>query len=227
MSALAPSESVALPAHRRPPGSRVRHGQASCADYGCTLPACRQAARRARHQRKRDHVAGLTSKVDPTPAAAHAALLRRHGMSAQDIADASGVSVTLIRRLLRPSASQPGQIFRTTADAILGIPAIPLRIRQKTGGAGLTEAAHAAEILTALAEAGWPARYLAAGLGVSTQTIAAIRNRQRPRLRIRLDQRIRHLYPQLAATTPTAAGIRPGDTARARAYHGRRHTPRS
>jgi len=36
---------------RRPQRSTVRHGQASCADYGCTRTECRQAARRARRQR--------------------------------------------------------------------------------------------------------------------------------------------------------------------------------
>ena len=227
MSSLAPSPSATTPTYRRPPGSRVRHGQASCADYGCTLPACRQAAARARRQRNRDRMAGRTAKVDPVAAAEHAVQLRQQGMSAQDISDAAGVSVTIIRRLLRPAAAWPVQIARTTADAVLGIPAPSPGSRLECRGNGLTDAANAAVILAALAAAGWPARYLAARLGVSTQTIAAIRNRERARLRIRLDQRIRHLYPQLAATMPTAVGIRVGDTARARAYHERRFTSRS
>lgn len=224
MSASASSVTAAASASRRPPGSQVRHGQPSCSDYGCTLPECRQAAARARRQRNSDRAAGLSARVASAPAAEYAALLRWYGMCAQDIADASGISVTLIRRLLRMSAARPSQISRTSAEAILGIVACPRNTRHDRGGMGLTDAAHAADILMTLARAGWPARYLSARLGVSTQTLAALRNRQRPRLSISLEQRIRKIYPQLAATMPEAAGIRAGDTARARAYHNRRRT---
>ncbi|MEU6346832.1 hypothetical protein ABZ883_38475 [Streptomyces sp. NPDC046977] len=143
-------------------------------------------------------------------------------MAAQDIADASGISVTLIRRLLRPPAARPGRIARTTADAILGINTPTTRI-SADGGQGLTDAAHAAAILNSLAAAGWPATYLATRLGISTQTITAIRDQRRTRLRIHLDQRIRHLYPKLATTTPGAAGIPPAATARTLSHHQRRH----
>lgn len=37
----------------------------------------------------------MAARVDPAPAATHAAVLVRRGMSAQDIADASGIAVTL------------------------------------------------------------------------------------------------------------------------------------
>ncbi|MDX2709178.1 hypothetical protein PV350_41015 [Streptomyces sp. PA03-6a] len=148
-------------------------------------------------------------------------------MSAQDIADASGISVTLIRRLLRPPTVRPGRIARATADAILGVN-VPTPHTGSSGagggGRGLTDAAHAAAILNALAAAGWPATYLACRLSISTQTIAAIRDHRRPCLRIPLDQAIRRLYPRLAGTSPAAAGIPPGTMARALAYHQRRHT---
>ncbi|MGI5255479.1 hypothetical protein [Actinacidiphila glaucinigra] len=197
MPAHVPSQVTVAIAPRRPAGSRIRHGQASCADYGCTLPACREAARRARRRRKRDHAAGLTTKVDPTAAAGHASLLRRHGMSAQDLADASGFSVTLIRRLLRPPAIRPKQIARTTADAVLGI-AIPSRSTwSSVSGQGLTPAGQAATLLVTLAQAGWPASYMAPRLGTRTQTLAAIRNQKRSRIRIALDQSIRRLYARL------------------------------
>ncbi|MFJ5221097.1 hypothetical protein ACIP98_41490 [Streptomyces sp. NPDC088354] len=217
--------SVAVSVSRRPARSRVRHGQASCADYGCTEPACRQAARRARRDRQLDHAAGRTAKVDLSQAAEHATLLRRRGMSAQDIANISGISVTLIRRLLRPRSTGPGRISRTTADAILGI-TIPTPTTPSSGGGGrgLTDTVRAAAILTTLAASGWPANYLAARLGISTQTIAAIRDGKRPRIRIALDQNIRILYPRLASTTPTDVGIPPSDIARTLAYHRRRLT---
>jgi hypothetical protein len=141
-------------------------------------------------------------------------------MSAQDIASASGISVTLIRRLLRPTAARPARISRTTADGVLGIPITsPMGARRLSAGHGLTEAANAAAILAEFASAGWPATRLAALLATSTRTVAAIRDRQRPRISIRLDQRIRRLHRQLAASTPETAGIRPADAARTRTRH--------
>ncbi|MFB7293883.1 hypothetical protein [Actinacidiphila glaucinigra] len=166
----------------------------------------------------------MTARVDPTQAAEHATLIRRYGMAAQDIADASGISVTLVRRLLRPPADRPTRISRTTADAILGIPIPTRNSSHASGGRGLTNSMHAAAILTTLAGAGWPATYLAGRLGISTQTIAAIRDQRRRRIRIPLDQSIRALYPRLAATSPAAAGIPSRDAARAIAFNQRRRT---
>jgi hypothetical protein len=145
-------------------------------------------------------------------------------MSAQDIADVSGISVTLIRRLLRPLPSRPVRISRTTADAILGIgiSTASSRGRRRMSGRGLADAGPAAGLLSELARAGWPASYLADRLNVSTRTIAAIRDQQRIRIRIPFDQALRRLYRQLALTTPQAAGIRPADTARTRTHYQRR-----
>ncbi|SFY49873.1 hypothetical protein STEPF1_03114 [Streptomyces sp. F-1] len=82
------------------------------------------AALRARRRRNQDHARGLSARVPPHAAARWAARLREWGMSAQDIADRAGLSVTLVRRVLRTPAD--GQtvrdIARTSADAILGIP---------------------------------------------------------------------------------------------------------
>ncbi|MFJ9917435.1 hypothetical protein [Actinacidiphila glaucinigra] len=59
------------------------------------------------------------------------------------------------------------------------------------------------------------------GQGPSRRSVA-IRDHQRPHLRVFLDQNIRRLYPRLAGTTPAAAGIPPGTIARALAHHQRR-----
>lgn len=83
---------AAVGGERGPPlRSRVRHGSPSCADYGCTRPECKAAARRAR------------------------------ALSAGDIAEISGIADTLVRRLLRPDGARPLNIHRTTQDAIFGI----------------------------------------------------------------------------------------------------------
>jgi hypothetical protein len=65
-SAVVPTAPLA---QRRPQRSAVRHGQASCADYGCTRTECRQAALRARRQRRQDRLHGIPARVPPYAAA--------------------------------------------------------------------------------------------------------------------------------------------------------------
>lgn len=130
--------------HRRPARSQVRHGAPSCADYGCTRAVCREAARKARRAREAERSRGLRGRVDAAPEAGHAVLLRERGLSAQDTSDASGISVTLIRRLLQPPARRPVQISRTTAEAVLGVPLPPPSDAPYSAGRGLTDAAIAA-----------------------------------------------------------------------------------
>ncbi|MEU6406178.1 hypothetical protein [Streptomyces sp. NPDC046985] len=221
-----PELALPLPApargERRPARSRVRHGEPSCADYGCTRPACLTAARKARRERDRDRAAGRRGRVDSEAAAQHALALRDHGLSAQDIADDSGVAVTLIRRLLRPAARRPVQVSRVTADAVLGIPLPPEQPATPRAGRGQVDAAPAAALLTELAERGWPAARLAARLCVNARTVAAIRDGHHARISIAVDQRVRAQHAQLLPLDPVDAGVRPGDVARVRTWAARR-----
>ncbi|MCG7523860.1 hypothetical protein MHW47_05280 [Streptomyces sp. OfavH-34-F] len=219
-----PTSSPPAPARgeRRPARSRVRHGQPSCADYGCTRPACLVAARKARRERDRERAAGRRGRVDSEAAAQHALALRDFGMSAQDIADDSGVAVTLIRRLLRPAARRPVQVSRVTADAVLGIPLPPEQPATPRAGRGQVDADPAAALLTELAERGWPAACLAARLCINARTVAAIRDGRHARISIAVDQRIRTQHAQLLALDPIEAGVRPGDAARVRTWAARR-----
>lgn len=207
---------------RRPARSGVRHGQPSCADYGCTRLACLAAARKARRERDRERAAGRRGRVDSEAAARHVLALRDHGMSAQDIADDSGVAVTLIRRLLRPAASRPAQVSRVTADAVLGIPLPPEQPATPRAGRGQVDAAPAAALLTELAEWGWPAAHLAVRLCVNARTVAAIRDGHHARISIAVDQRVRTQHAQLLPLDPVDAGVRPGDVARVRTWAARR-----
>lgn len=103
-------------AQRRPRRSAVRHGQASCADYGCTRTECRQAARRARRQRHQNRLRGIPARVPPYAAARWAIRLREQGMSAQDIADRAGLAVTLVAGCSAPQsrARRRGPSLSTT-----------------------------------------------------------------------------------------------------------------
>jgi hypothetical protein len=138
-------------------------------------------------------------------------------MSAQDIADASGISVTLIRRLLRSPERRPARIARSTAEAVLGTP-LPGRDRQPALGRGLTGAGPAGAVLAELALLGWPATYLAACLETSATTVAAVRDGSRRRISIPLDRCIHRLRLRLAGTTPATLGVRASDSARTRTW---------
>ncbi|MFD5514076.1 hypothetical protein ACFWIB_41245 [Streptomyces sp. NPDC127051] len=189
----------------RPVRSRVRHGSPSCAGYGCTRPECRAAARRDRARRTRELQAGRPARVPASEAAARAALLRDAGLSAGDIAALSGVSVTLVRRLLRLPADRQPRVHRTTAEAILGVPLARASARRRHRG--LIPSHASAVCLQELAERGWPTGFLAGWLGTSTQTIAMIRARKRPRITLDLDRAIHNCHGELTASTPAEYGI--------------------
>ncbi|SEE67445.1 hypothetical protein SAMN05216532_8317 [Streptomyces sp. 2231.1] len=143
-------------------------------------------------------------------------------MSAQDIDDRAGLSVTLVRRLLRtpPHGPNAPDIARTTADAILGI---PLPARHKPSVPGLTDSTEASGLLADLARAGWPATTLAQRLGVNPRTIAEVRDK-RSRLHLDLALRIRRLRRHLISLDPVHHGIHSADAARTRAAAPQRTT---
>ncbi|MFF4977993.1 hypothetical protein [Streptomyces sp. NPDC001083] len=145
-------------------------------------------------------------------------------MSAQDIVDRAGLSVTLVRRVLR--VPQQGEatrdIARMTADAILGI---PLPARREPSTPGLTSTAESSRLLADLARTGWPATMLAQRLGVHARTVAEVREK-RHRLHLDLALRIRGLHRELIDIDPVSQGIRPADAARVRTAAAR-HTLRT
>lgn len=207
---------------RRPERSRVRHGQPSCADYGCMLPLCQEAARRARRARSEERAQGRASRTDATAAADHTVRLRERGLSAQDIADRAGISVTLIRRLLKPDGQRPRHIARTTSDAILGVGLPSPTHNVALAGRGLIAAQTGTRMLTELSARGWPATRLARFLCVNPHTVSAIRNGQHDRISVAIDQRIRRVYSELLHVDPVTRGVRCEDAARARTWATRR-----
>ncbi|MFD9535804.1 hypothetical protein [Streptomyces sp. NPDC060010] len=200
---------------RKPIRSRVRHGSPSCADYGCTRPECIAAARRNRARRTRELRAGRPARVPAADAAARARQLQETGLSATDIAEISGVAVTLVRRLLRPAGERPAIVHRVTAEAILGIPLNSVFRRQRLLP-GLVDVDRAATSLQELAERGWPTSFLAARLETTPHTLAAIRGRERRRLALALDRKIHRLAALLVASEPADHGIAEHRSRRAR-----------
>ncbi|MCY0924282.1 hypothetical protein OS965_40350 [Streptomyces sp. H27-G5] len=173
------------------------------------------AARRDRTRRTSELKAGRPARVSSAEASARVRQLQETGLSAADIAEISGVAVTLIRRLLRPVAKQPTRIHRATADAILGIPPASVFRRDRLLP-GLTDAGRAATSLQDLAERGWPTSFLATELDTSTHTVAVIRSRERRRITLDLDRRIQWLTALLLASRPADHGIAAHRSRRAR-----------
>ncbi|MFK0238719.1 hypothetical protein [Streptomyces vinaceus] len=164
----------------------------------------------------------------PQQAAAEppAGRLRESGLSAADIAEISGISITLVRRLLKPAGQRPAFLHRSTSEAILG--AAPDRaLRRERALPGLIPADRAAAALQSLAEQGWPTSFLAGQLGTTTHTIAAIRGRERRRISIALDRRIQRLTAHLRASTPADYGIATHRSRRAQAAARQRNHPRT
>ncbi|WP_327169917.1 hypothetical protein [Streptomyces subrutilus] len=159
--------------------------------------------------------AGRPARISSADASDRVCQLQETGLSAADIAEISGVAVTLIRRLLRPAGKQPARIHRATADAILGIPTASV-FRRNRLLPGLTDAGRAAASLQDLAERGWPTSFLAAELDTSTHTVAVIRSRERRRITLDLDRKIQRLAALLLASQPADHGIAAHRSRRAR-----------
>ncbi|MFD3760871.1 hypothetical protein [Streptomyces sp. NPDC058622] len=169
------------------------------------------AARRDRARRTSELKAGRPARVSSADASARVCQLQETGLSAADIAEISGVAVTLVRRLLRPAGERPARIHRATADAILGIPPTSVFRRDRLLP-GLTDADRAAASMLDLAERGWPTSFLAVELNISTHTVAAVRSR----ITLDLDRKVQRLAAVLLASQPADHGIAAHRSRRAR-----------
>lgn len=106
-----------LPAH----GTRARAGGSPHSGIPrCPCEPCRRAE--YRYDVRRRHLAATNRKltVDPTPAADHLRQLRADGMPVSAIIKAAKISRATVRQLV---LGRPAPIRRTTASAILAIPA--------------------------------------------------------------------------------------------------------
>lgn len=205
------------PAVQRPTRTAVRHGQPSCAHYGCTLPECLRAAHIARARSEADRASGITASVPAAPAAHRVQRLLRAGMSASDISARAGISPSTVSTLTRGTAIH---IWRTTRDAILGIP-VPVR-PTVPAAPGYVDATGTRRRLRALAALGWPAPCIAARTGISLRSLGELRSGTRRRVSIRHHQAAARVYDELWNRRPEDHGIGAGSAARLRAHAARR-----
>lgn len=185
----------------KPKRSRVVHGMASCARYGCERLECRRANTRARKVCHVEIHRGRRATVDAGPAVTHARLLVAAGRPAQEIAQVSGVSHGTVYNLLTGRCER---IYRTTSDAVLAIPASR---GHRPSLEGLVDATPTRRRLQALSARGFTLDVLATGLGVTTETVGGIRQNRRPMVRVSLQQTVADLYARWWIADPLEHGV--------------------
>lgn len=197
----------------RPARTSVRHGMASCARYGCDRDECQRAYRIAHTRQEMDRAQGITGRVDAAATRARVAKLLLAGMSIGDIAQRSGVSPTSVRAINRGAYTR---IYRTTQDAIRGIP-IP-KATTTPIVRGYVTAIGSQRRLQALAALGWTREALSARTGLSARTIGDIRRGDQARVFIDHHQAIVGVYEELWNQHPEDHEISANTASRLRAF---------
>jgi hypothetical protein len=149
-------------------------------------------------------VSAVRRRVDPAPTSEHIDALLDAGISVNDIAERSGISVTVVNRIRRGKHTC---INRTTAQAIkaVRIPAHPDPRHR-----GHIDATAARDRLRHLTACGWTLIYLADQAASTPETLSRIRADRSPRLDVRLHQAIAHTHRLLAGADPVSHGIPAG-----------------
>lgn len=187
----------------RPKNSRVRHGMASCTRYGCDREECREARRRS--SRENYHAARTEgpARVPSDEAMQYALKLTRAGLSAKDISERSGVSISQALRLLR--GDLPGML-RVNADAILAVP-MPgdgMPGRQD----GWADATGARRRLQALALQGFSTTVLSDESGLMRLTISDIRSGSQERIKLSTLRVVIALHDRFWDVDPLGMGVK-------------------
>lgn len=197
----------------RPAKSRVRHGMASCARYGCKRAECVEARRRNRRQTDQNLREGQRFTVSAAKATRHAQALERAGMSTIDISERSGVSTTRVKQILQ---GRRERIYRTTEEALLGIP-IPedgwTPIRD-----GRTNAVGARRRLQALAVQGFPTSVLVEETRLDDRTISELRSGVRSQVQVSRLRLIIEVHDRLWDVDPLSMGVPSASVTRARQW---------
>lgn len=201
---------------QRPPSSRVRHGMASCGEYGCGRPECVAAMRRARARRKLDICRGLRQRVPAEPTRVHIGRLLLAGVSVREMAEQSGAAHTTISRIRSGAAMT---IWRSTADAVLGI---RLPEMARPGGLSYVPAVGSVRRLQALAARGFTLTAVAGALECSTRLVFMVRSGKRRSVHVETHQAVARLYERWWNADPVENGVAP-DRVKACIGNARQH----
>jgi len=167
--------------------------------------------KQARYHRAR----GGSATTTPDRAAHHIATLRLSGMTDLEIRNAAQVGLGAFYR----AANRTGAITRVTERRILAVTR-PGPVAEPRSLA--TVLPHGTRRrLQALVHAGWPPPILATALGMKLQQLHELLHRERDRVAIRTEARVRALFGRLWDQHPEAHGVRPAAANRARALAAR------
>lgn len=197
----------------RPVRSTVRHGNPTCARYGCKRPECVEAARVYKRENRKARQAGVEARVPVTRAREHLNALLRAGMPPKDIEGISGVDE---KKLLRVINGGCGRIHWITEEAILGTP-IP-EYDWESSADCYVDALPARRRLQALGVQGFPISILSKEARMDRSVITAVRSGRRRRIRMSSMRAIKEMHDRLYDADPSDFGVPPGDLIRARGW---------
>lgn len=194
---------------QRPANSRVRHGDPTCADYGCKREECLQARRDKKKRNRFLLDTGRPGYVPADRAAAHLRKFRNAGFQDKEI-------LTLIpiarRTFYRAMRGEP--LSRTSEQKILSVPVPAPAGHVRTTAVVAATGTH--RRLQALVWLGWPQLELERRLGVCPGWIA--RSLRGQGVRLNLASQVQRLYDDLWLVRPETDGVDAGLAEAARTY---------
>lgn len=184
----------------RPLNSKVRHGQAACANYGCKREECLQARRVAQKRSKYRQATGQAGLVSSVRAAEHLRRFRAAGVQDKDALALVGVARMTFYKILKG-----GDISRRVERQVLATP-VPARL-EVNANRGFVCAVGTHRRLCALMARGWPSRELERRLGRHDHWIAL--SLKRSGVATSVVPRVMALYNELWDQDPLAHGMSP------------------
>ncbi|MEW2393125.1 hypothetical protein AB0933_32670 [Streptomyces venezuelae] len=190
---------------KRPARSRVKHGDPTCADYGCKREECIKARRFKQKRNKLLRQTGRPGTVPSDRAAAHIARFRAANLEDRVIIEMMGLSRNTFYRLLRGLP-----VTRDSEQRVLSVPA-PRPAAQMVALFDVPSVCTQRR-LQALAWQGWPPEVLEGRLGVHAGWI--VRCYRRKAVTAATRTRVAGLYDEFWNVLPEDVGV---DAGRARA----------
>lgn len=186
---------------QRPAGSRVQHGEPTCADYGCRREECLDARRLKRKRNRLLRQTGRPGMVPAARAAKHIARFRAASLEDNAIIVDLGIARTTFYRVMR---GEP--LSRRTEQRILSVPA-PKPVDEvvtlvKVPAVGTHRR------MRALLRQGWPPGELERRLGVHMGWMA--QSSRHTSVTTAMRTRVAALYDELWNVRPEDAGVQAG-----------------
>lgn len=185
----------------RPLNSRVRHGQAACANYGCKREECLLARRAAQKRSKYRQAIGQSGLVSSARAAEHLARFRAAGVQDKDAIEMVGVARMTFYKIFKGE-----QISRSVERRVLLTP-LPGPAAVNVNRAAVA-AVGTHRRLCALMAMGWPSRELERRLGQHEHWIAVSLKRGAG-VAAYVVPRVGALYNELWDQDPVKHGVSP------------------